>query len=209
MKWNCPSSTLITVCLFCKGRIKAWVCLYYQFSKESVVPLTSFKEARWPVRSVFMFVWFFFFLLFLSLWTSGFRRIGCSYCIDLHVVHRPRAASRSGLLCLSTFTPVLWQLPCLRKPNLNLDHLVVIHGATRDAHQENPSCPQILHVLLQLRTPSAGTPGETLSPDYPAEPFSWSTGFLNLRNRERDEMIVILLESCGPLAIGYTLTSDQ
>ena len=53
------------------------------------------------------------------------------------------------------------------------------------------------------------TPRETLSADYPAEPFSWSTDFLNHRNGERYEMIVVMFMSFSFLAISCILINNQ
>ena len=97
--------SLITLCLFRKGKIKAWVFPFiYQFPKLFVASPASFKQARRPMSS---FLKYFYHYEPVDLNIYNVFPCSCYYyrcsCCSL-----ARETSSNGLQCLSNFTPVIF-----------------------------------------------------------------------------------------------------
>lgn len=126
----------------------------------------------------------------------------CSYCL------LSRKTSSNGLQCLSNFMPGIFAAATLEQaqPGPLSDST---RGRPAIYIKRIPAAPRDSISCSSSRRHLTGTPRETLSPDYAAEPFSWSTDFLNHRNGERYEMIVVTFMSFSFLAISCTLINNQ
>lgn len=119
-----------------------------------------------------------------------------------------RKTSSNGLQCLSNFTSVIFAGAMLEQaqPGPLSDST---RGSPEIYIKRIPAAPRDSISCSSSRRHLTGTPRETLSPDYPAEPFSWSTHFLNHRNGERYETIVVMFMSLSFLVISCTLINNQ
>lgn len=104
--------SLITLCLFRKDRIKAWVFPFiYQFPKLFVASPASFKQARRPMRSFLKYFYHYepVDLNIFNVFPCSCYYYQCSYCL------LARKTSSNGLQCLSNFTPVIFAAATLEQ----------------------------------------------------------------------------------------------